>query len=152
MSNEAMWAVVRRHMDCELAEDVEGSLATMVSEPFYEYHPLGYMIRGHAAISVMYRLMWAAFYPYVVASESLTLGTGSTNSVWYGENSIAIQEWARIKPRGGEAQLIGEIALFHFEGELLKGETIYCNGPLTQLTREVLGTEFLKHPGVSLLY
>jgi hypothetical protein len=152
MTNEAMWAVVRRHMDRELAEDVAGSLATMVPEPFYEYHPLGYRIQGHAAISVMYRRMWAAFYPYVVASESLTLGTGSTNSVWYGENSVAIQEWARIEPPGAEVQLIGEIALFHFEGELLKGETIYCNGPLTQLTREALGADFLTLPGVSLLY
>jgi hypothetical protein len=152
MSHEAMWAVVRRHMDRALAEDVAGPLATMVSQPFYEYHPLGYRIEGHAAIGVMYRRLWAAFYPYVVTSESLTLGTGSTSTVWYGENSVAIQEWAQIEPPDQERQIIQEIAVFHFEGELLKGETIYCNEPLTTLTRNALGADFLQLAGASLLY
>ena len=47
---------------------------------------------------------------------------------------------------------ISEMAVFHFAGAVLTGETIYCNGPLNDLTREALGPEFVRIPGVTRIY
>jgi hypothetical protein len=153
MTKEEMWAVVRKHMDAEFRQDVEGALATMSPEPFYEFHPLGLYISGRNAIAEMYRRMWPKIYPYVVSSESLTMGTqGGESSIWYGTTGLAIREWAEVMPPGQKKRPISEMAVFHFAGAVLTGETIYCNGPLNDLTREALGPEFVRIPGVTRIY
>jgi hypothetical protein len=125
----------------------------MSPEPFYEFHPLGLYLSGRNAIAEMYRSMWPRIYPYVVSSESLTMGTQSgESSIWYGTTGLAIREWAEVMPPGRKKRPISEMAVFHFAGAGLSGETIYCNAPLNDLIREALGTEFVRIPGVTRIY
>ena len=153
MTKEEMWTGVRRHMDAEFRQDVYGALNTMSAQPFYEFHPLGLHIGGRHAIAEMYRRMWPNIYPYVVASESLTMGTQSGGGpIWHGQSGLVIREWAEVLPPGGKRQAISEMAIFHFKDELLVGETIYCNGPLSDLTKKALGADFAGIPGVRALY
>jgi hypothetical protein len=153
MTKEEMRTNVRRHMDAEFRQDVNGALNTMSPRPFYEFHPLGLRISGREAIAEMYRRMWPNIYPYVVASESLTMNTQlGDGPVRYGPAGLLIREWAEVLPPGGRRQAISEMAVFHFKDDPLVGETIYCNGPLSELTGNALGVDFVKVPGVQLLY
>lgn len=42
--------LINRHEDCEIREDWNGCLATMIENPFYIHYPAGVRISGREAV------------------------------------------------------------------------------------------------------
>jgi len=147
-----MIAMVRKHMDAEIRKDIDGVMATLISEPYYEIHPLGLRIRGQAAVREMYKRLLPGSFDHIVESRAMTFNTGDPNDLWIGPDGVVIREFCIVQPPGGEPFEISEMAIFSFQGDLLKGEQFYCNEPLTKLFRGALGPEFTELPGVQRIY
>jgi len=149
-----MIALVRRHQDAEVAQNYAGIMATLVPEPQYEIFPLGLRVVGYSAVLEMYKRLLPAIFPYVVESDAMTFGTsgsgsGGVSGIWVGDSGVVIRESAIVKPPGKGRIPISEVAIFYVKGELLLGETFYCDAPLARLFEEALGAEFLSLDGVT---
>lgn len=152
MQEAEMLAMVRQHMDAEIRQDIDAVMATLVKEPYYEIHPLGLRIRGQSAVREMYKKLLPGSFDYIVESRAMTFNTGDPANVWVGPDGVVIREFCIVQPPKGERFEISEMAIFSFEGELLKGEQFYCNAPLAELFKGALGPEFGKLAGVERLY
>lgn len=149
---ERLLAMVRRHMDAELAQDIDAVMATLVTDPYYEIHPLGLRIRGRAAVREMYRKLLPGSFDLIVESQAMTFNTGDPKHVWIGPDGVVIREFCTVQPPDGSRFGISEMAIFSFEGDLLAGEQFYCNGPLAALFKQALGPDFETLPGVERIY
>jgi hypothetical protein len=152
MRDSARLAMVRKHMDAEIRQDIEGVMATLVDNPYYEIHPLGLRISGKEAVREMYRKLLPGSFTYIVQSRAMTFNTGDPNHVWLGPDGVVIREFCTVQPPTGPSFEISEMAIFSFDGPLLKGEQFYCNAPLAGLFKGALGADFEALPGVERMY
>jgi hypothetical protein len=152
MQEAAMLEMVRKHMDAEIRQDIEAVMATLVADPYYEIHPLGLRIRGPLAVREMYKKLLPGSFDYIVESKAMTFNTGDPANVWIGPEGVVIREFCTVQPPSGARFEISEMAIFSFDGALLKGEQFYCNAPLSELFKNALGPEFEKLAGVERLY
>jgi hypothetical protein len=152
VNETAMLAMVRKHMDAEVAQNIDAVMATLVKDPYYEIHPLGLRIRGQAAVRRMYELLLPGSFDYIVESKAMTFNSGDPKNLWIGPDGVVIRESCIVQPPTGERFEISEMAIFSFDGSLLKGEQFYCNAPLSELFKQALGPDFEKIAGVERLY
>jgi hypothetical protein len=152
MNDSEMIAMVRAHMDAEIRQDIDAVMETLIADPYYEIHPLGLRIRGQAAVREMYARLLPGSFDYIVESRAMTFNTGDPKNVWIGPDGVVIREFCIVQPPEGERFEISEMAIFSFEGRLLRGEQFYCNEPLTRLFKSALGPQFEHLQGVERIY
>jgi len=141
-------ALVRRHMDAEFAQDVKGTMATLVTDPYYEIHPTGLRIRGYDAVHEMYKRLLPGILGKVIESRAMTLSTGDPADVWVGPDGVVIREHWIFELPGCDRVAMSNMSIFSFIGELLRGESFYCSARLGELFSRTLGEDFAKYPGV----
>ena len=156
MTKDDMIALVRRHQDAEVAQDYPGIMATLCAQPRYEIYPAGYQVLGCDAVLEMYKRLLPAIFPYVVESDAMTFGTAGAggkgaSGMWVGDSGVVIRESAVCAIPGKGRIRISEVAIFYVTGDLLLGETFYCDAPLARLFEEALGEDFLSIRGVTRL-
>jgi hypothetical protein len=145
-------ALVRRHMDAEVAQDIDAVMRTLVDIPYYEIHPLGLRIQGKSAVREMYKRLLPGSFDHIVESRAMTFNTGDPKNLWSGPDGVVIRESCMVQLPDGERFEISEMAIFSLEGESIRGEQFYCNGPLARLFKIALGEEFKDLPGVERMY
>ena len=109
-------AVGTNHSQVETACELDDTMATLVGDPVYEFHPVGLRMRGAAPVRRYYENLMKNFLPNV---ENATL-----IDEWCNENSLNQEYEVEIRVDGAlERHRVLGILLV--TGDLLSGERIY---------------------------
>ncbi|HET6736303.1 nuclear transport factor 2 family protein [Mycobacterium sp.] len=136
-----MIELVNRHTECEVRADWDGCMATMSADPYYLHYPLGLRVSGRDAVLEMWKRM-------VATAEFGDAVTSSTIRHWIVDESvIVVFEWD-VDDGDGQKRKKCSFAEFRFAGGLIESETIFGDNDVDALTREALGGDFLRLPGV----
>ena len=122
---EKMYELGARHARLEDEGDLEGTIATLVDEPIYEFWPMGLHMRGMANVRRYYEHLFGTFMPsireYTLIEE------------WVSPTSVA-QEYEIVVEAGGRPEahrVIGVLfvddAHLAAQGPLLTGERVYAS-------------------------
>ena len=141
LTNEQMLALSKRHVEQEMKGSVEGTMATVCPDPYYELYPMGFRIVGRAAVTEMYRRM-------LVAPIGLQPIQWATRKFSVGPEGIFSEDEAQIRDTDGTVRRVAAVSVYSFEGELLKGERVYLNDAGAAMTQKALGPDFTKISGV----
>lgn len=122
LTADEMFAIVKRHADLECTKveglpypvDVDGTMATMIAEPFWVQYPNLPMVHGYDAVRGMYvQLDGTAFF--------------EVKRWWANEDRqdlIAEMKVGKVIPDGTRDEW-DHVVLFEFEDGLIKGEIGY---------------------------
>lgn len=129
-SAERMLELGRRHAEAEARADLEGTMATMVAEPFYEFHPVGLSLSGGDRVRRWYSQFFQRFLPMTASYRML--------EEWVNETSLA-QEYDIGLRVDGAVESFRVIGILYAEGELLGGERLYAS---ERFFRQMAGAMF----------
>lgn len=115
---DRMHALGTKHADLEADCDIEGTMATVVENPVYEFHPAGVRLEGRDQVRRYYEHLLTRFVPR-------TRGVALIEE-WVSAGSIA-QEYAITLEAEGELETHRVIGILFAEGELLGGERIHSS-------------------------
>ncbi len=115
---EQMRELGMRHAILETQGDIDGTMATLVPEPVYEFHPMRLRLVGQDAVRRYYDHLCSAFIPKV--SSRLV-------AEWVAPHSLA-QEYDVIWDPEGAAETHRVIGILYLDEatRLLGGERIYA--------------------------
>ena len=127
---ERMLELGRRHAEAEARADLEGTMETMVPEPYYEFHPAGLILRGGERVRRYYTQFYERFLP-MTAHYRLV-------EEWANETSVA-QEYEIGLRVDGALELHRVVGILYAAGELLGGERVYSS---ERFVRHMAGAMF----------
>jgi hypothetical protein len=126
---EDMAVLGTHHATVEAACDMEATMATLVPDPVYSFHPLNLGMRGHSAVRRYYEHLFSSFIP---STRGYTL-----LEQWVNEASVA-QEYDIQVEADGRIETHRVIGILYAEGRLLGGERVYAS---ERCARLMLGNE-----------
>lgn len=117
---ERVTRTARAHAQAEASGDLAGCLATLVTEPHYEFHPLGLAMRGLDLVRRYYENYFAEFVPRVQGYELL--------GEWASEAGVAQEYTISLRVSGADEhyRVVG-ILTPNAAGDLLSGERLYAS-------------------------
>lgn len=107
-----------RHARLEAEGDLEGTMATLVEEPVYEFWPMGRVMRGREDVQRYYEHLLGEFVPRTRGYTLLT--------EWVNETSVA-QEYEIVLDVDGATESHHVIGILYGQGPLLTGERVYAS-------------------------
>ena len=114
-------ALAEEHVRCEIAHDVDGVLATLEDEPFYDIHPQGLRFTGRDAVRRYYEWLFNSFGPRQRRTDEIATYVGDQgmtfeHRLWFerSDGSIACHDLIGIDV-AGETRLKGEKIFGHPE-------------------------------------
>ncbi len=120
MTADEVLALCRRHVEREVAQDVDGVMATMVAEPRFEFYPVRRAITGAAAV----RRYYEDFYPPMAtrAVEYERLGE------WASESAALLEVMIGLSGSAG-VERYHVLSIFPVDDGtgLFSGERLYCD-------------------------
>ena len=117
-SVERMHELGTKHARLEADCDLDGTMATVVENPVYEFHPAGVRLEGREQVRRYYEHLLTHFVP---STRGVTL-----IEEWVSASSIAQEYEITVEVEGAlEAHRV--IGILFAEGELLGGERIYSS-------------------------
>ncbi len=119
-----MYALGTRHAELEAKGDIEGTMATLVEDPRYEFWPAGLRMAGQAQVRRYYEHLMGHFIPSTRSYELI--------SEWASETSVA-QEYAIHVGVDGTVESHRVIGILFASGTLLGGERVYASERCTRL-------------------
>ena len=140
------------HGAAELANDVDGVMATLCDNPIYEYFPSGLRIEGRDAVREFYSRCLPATIGHIrIGKNSGNLGDLDTpdDVLWMGPNSMITRDDIFCTGEDGIERDIRSMAIFTLEGKRLLGETIFTTAEGGRRMLELLGADFVNMLGVS---
>ncbi len=117
-SAERMLELGRRHAEAEGRADLEGTMATMVAEPSYEFHPAGLTFGGGNRVRRYYSQFFERFLPMTEHYRLI--------EEWVNETSL-VQEYEIGLRVDDTVESYHVIGILYAEGERLGGERIYTS-------------------------
>ena len=72
MTPEEMKRLVLRHVEREEHLDVEGTLATLVDHPVYEFYPIRLKLEGKENVRQFYEAHFAQFFPMIASHKAVS--------------------------------------------------------------------------------
>ena len=105
-----------RHAELEAKQDLEGTLATLVAEPEYEFWPVGRRMRGAAQVRRYYEHLFREFVPRTRSYRLL--------GEWASESGVA-QEYEIELEIDGQLEKHRVVGILLADGDLLGGERVY---------------------------
>ena len=117
-TTDDMYALGSKHAELETAGDLEGTMATLVEDPVYDFFPVGLRMRGRDLVRRYYEHLIQDFFP--------RRGDVALVEEWRSERSLA-QEYdlAFTGPDGPERHRVIGILFVDGKGPLMKGERIW---------------------------
>ena len=122
-TTDDMYELATRHARIETAGDLDGTMATLVDAPIYEFHPIGFTLTTTAPVRRYYEHLIGSFIPMTRGYELL--------EEWVNETSLA-QEYSITlgTPEGDETHRVIGVLFVTAESmsgaqKLLAGERIY---------------------------
>jgi hypothetical protein len=125
-SAESMLELGVRHAKLEAELELEGTLATLIEDPVYEFFPLGLGFRGAGPVRRYYENLFEKFMPL---RESVRLV-----AQWASESSVA-QEYEIQLRVAGNLESHRVIGILVADGQLLGGERVYAGERLIRARR-----------------
>ena len=122
------------HAELEARRDLEPLLDTLVSEPRYEFHPLGLGMRGGERVRRYYTQFFAGFMQTIVDSVLI--------DEWANERAVVQEYDIRVEVDGGQEthRVVGVLfAEDSPEGTRLGGERVYAS---ERCVRQMAGALF----------
>lgn len=112
-------AAARAHAAAEAANDMDATLATLVDDPVFEFHPLGLTLQGGELIETFYRTQYGKF--------SARVTNFAVHGEWANENT-AIQEYSVwVTEDDGSTSEYRVISMSPVEESgKMGGERLYC--------------------------
>ena len=115
---QRMYELGTRHAELEAKADLEGTLATLVDEPSYEFLPVGRGMYGMAQVRRYYEHLFASFIPRTRSYRLL--------EEWVSARSVA-QEYEIEVEVDGRSERHRVVGVLFAEGSLLGGERVYAS-------------------------
>lgn len=113
-----MYELGSRHAELETKADLEGTLATLVDDPVYEFYPQQLRMRGLQQVRRYYEHLFGSFIPSTRSYRLI--------QEWVNEHSVA-QEYDIDVDVGGVVERHRVIGVLVAEGGLLGGERVYAS-------------------------
>ena len=138
---EDMYALGSKHAEIETAGDIDGTMATLVEDPVYDFLPIGKRMRGRDQVRRYYEHLIHEFFP--------TRGDASLVEEWVSKQSLAQEyDMQYTGPDGPERHRVIGILFVDGKGPLMKGERIWGSerclramvGPLFDELEDIEGT------------
>jgi hypothetical protein len=121
LTHAELLALANEHVRCEIAQDVDGVLATLEDDTFYDIHPLGVRFSGRDAVRRYYEWLFTSFGPRQVRTELIGTYVGDEgvvfeNRLWFSrdDGSVACHDLIGIDV-AGTTRLKGEKIFGHPE-------------------------------------
>ncbi len=119
-----MHALGTRHAELEAQGDLEGTMATLVDDPSYEFWPAGLRMAGREQVRRYYEHLIGHFIPRTRSYELI--------SEWASETSVAQEYEIRVEV-DGKVESHRVIGILFASGTLLGGERVYASERCTRL-------------------
>ena len=119
-----MYALGTRHAELEAKGDIEGTMATLVDDPSYEFWPAGLRMAGREQVRRYYEHLIGHFIPRTRSYELI--------SEWASETSLAQEYEIRVEV-DGKVESHRVIGILFASGTLLGGERVYASERCTRL-------------------
>ncbi len=119
-----MHALGTRHAELEAKGDLEGTLATLVENPSYEFWPAGLRMAGREQVRSYYEHLMGHFIPRTRSYQLI--------SEWASETSVAQEYEIRVEV-DGQVESHRVIGILFASGTLLGGERVYASERCTRL-------------------
>ena len=121
LTQKELLALAEEHVRCEIACDIDGVLATLEDDPFYDVHPQGVRFTGHDAVRRYYHWLFTSFGPRQRRTELIATYVGDEgvtfeHRLWFArdDGSIACHDLIGIDV-AGTTKLRGEKIFGHPE-------------------------------------
>jgi hypothetical protein len=111
--------IAHRHSAAEAAEDLDGTMATLESEPVYELYPVGLELRGMKKVRRYYEHYFAHVAPRMAGYELL--------AEWINEAGVLQEYDISCKVDGGGIKTFRVIGILKFGENALSGERLYAD-------------------------
>jgi hypothetical protein len=125
LSRAQLIAIAHQHGQAEAAQDLPAILATLDTEPVYEFFPVGLGFRGAEATRRWYEAFVTEFMPRV---SHFTL-----HGEWIGDTGVAQEYSVQVRGNDGRIGTHRIVGILMFGETGLKGERIYAAEPLLRL-------------------
>jgi hypothetical protein len=115
-----MTALGHRHAELEGTGELEPLMATLVPEPYYEFHPIGLCMRGGDVVRRYYEQFFEHFAP--LQHDGRMLGE------WVNETAM-VQEYELTLNIDGALEIHNVVGVLFADAEagLLGGERVYAS-------------------------
>ncbi|UZW57490.1 hypothetical protein NUH86_18070 [Sphingobium sp. JS3065] len=143
LTKEQMLEILLRHDAAEGRGDLDAVMATVSSNPFYEFHPAGITLDTFDAVRELYRAALPGYVPLLASAKQLDF--------WYNDTSCAAEFEFLVPLESGEFHRAQLFVIIEFDGELLQAERGYIDFIFEKHHTAVLGAELLKFPGVRVI-
>jgi len=142
MDLEDRMAVIAEHIRTELAQDLDGALATMAAEPVYEYYPYRLRISGEIAVREMWKRLLSIPPVACVDRDNIV------KEIFVSEDSVLMMQDMEFTTETGEKRHARPIAIYHFADGKIAKETAYFDREGMRYMDVLLDEEFRALPGV----
>jgi hypothetical protein len=143
LDGDGMRAVVQRHSDCEVAHDWEGAIATMVSSPWYEFHPMRLRLTSLEAITACWERTLSLECFGQPGAEYLSF------EEYIGEDSVLHIRESRFDGMDGTRRETRNVVRYGFDGEKICSEIFTMDDALLPYFQKAFDEEFMAIPGVA---
>ena len=121
-SLQRMIDLAHAHAAAEGAGDLEGTLATLEPEPFYEFHPAGCSFSGMENTRRYYRHFFAEVMPRIVGH--------TLHGEWSGPEGLAQEYSVVVRDERGATREHRIVGIIKFGPDKLSGERLYASDEL----------------------
>jgi hypothetical protein len=143
LSADEMRTVVQLHSDCEVARDWPGAIATMIDEPWYEFHPMRLKLTSLEAIT--------ACWERTLQLECF--GQPGSEYPWFEEyvngDSVLHIRITRFDGMDGKRREARSMVRYGFDGDKICSEIFTMDDSLLPYFQKAFDEEFMAIPGVA---
>ena len=148
MTPEAMVALATKHGMSELNRDFETALATMTGSGTYYFYPYRLHITGREPIFELWSRLFPPGGPIRCFDPSVRLPETRQFTEYINPDSVAHFQSSVFVDEHGEQIRSNHVTQYHFEGDLMKSETVYLDAVLMRYFDRVFDDSYRALPGV----
>ena len=142
LDGDGMRAVVQRHSDCEVGRDWPGAIATMVSSPWYEFHPMRLRLTSLEAITACWERTLSLECFGQPGAEYLSF------EEYIGDDSVLHIRESRFDDVDGVRRESRTTVRYGFDGDKICSEIFSMDDSLLPYFATAFDAEFTAIPGV----
>lgn len=137
---EQMEDLLAIHEEAEFNVDIDGTMATLVDNPVYEFPALNYYVEGWEPVKETYRRF---------------LKGGDERNIWaekrthaIAPNSLCREAYVFVDLADGTRVTGRYSVIMDFEGDKIAGERMFMDATFAKSCNEIFGEDFIDVPGV----
>lgn len=141
--NTEMKAAFDQHVLFEFHRDLDGTLSTMIDDPWYEIFPHGLRLEGAAAVRAWYGRMFDRVIPRIVDIMKV-----EDRSVAVGAEHLVVEQRTNMVMPDDSIEMCNALSVVVFSNNKVAGERFYMDDGYRAIFELVIDDEFRSLPGV----